>query len=137
MPLMATSAVPYDIHNHSFLQPNPQASIDHGGVANMPNACNQCHDDAGETPEWAQQTIDFSKANYKPSTISFFGPGPTPTSPPPPTPMAAVGQPKPEHENVDTGLWIRRGMIAVGVVVIILVAAWGFYKVRARRGKNA
>ncbi len=49
MPKLATNATPFDMHNHAFMQPNPQGSIDHGGVADMPNACNQCHQGAGET----------------------------------------------------------------------------------------
>ena len=40
---MATSAVDYDIHSHTFRQPDPGNSIDHGGVETMPNACNLCH----------------------------------------------------------------------------------------------
>ena len=132
MPLMATSAVSYDIHSHSFLQPNPQGSIDHGGVENMPNACNQCHSDAGETPDWAVQTISYAQAQAKPSASSFFGPGPTPTSPPPPTPMAAVGQPVVKAQ-VETGRWIRISLIVSFWVVVLLVTAWVYYKIRARR----
>ena len=92
MPKMATSAVDYDIHSHTFRQPNPQGSIDHGGVEAMPNACNLCHDGHGKDPAWAVEIVNYSVAQQK-AAKSFFGPGPTPTAPLPPTPSPSVGQP--------------------------------------------
>ena len=136
MPTLATSVSPFDLHSHGFLQPNPQGSVDHGGVAMMPNACNQCHTDFGEGPEWAAQTIAFANAQATPVAGSFFGPGPTPTSPPPPTPVASVGQPVVKAE-VETGQWIRWTMIGALAVVGLLLIAWLFYWVRTRRTRHA
>jgi predicted CXXCH cytochrome family protein len=133
MPLMATSSDHFDIHNHSLLQPNPQGSLDHGGLAAMPNACNNCHSRTGEDAAWANQTIAFARQQAPPVAGGFFGPGPTPTSPPPPTPMASVGQPPLYDLNVDTGFWVRRALIAVIVVVLFLVIAWAFYWIQRRR----
>lgn len=135
MPLMATSSDHFDIHNHSLLQPNPQGSIDHGGLDAMPNACNNCHNRTGEDAEWAAQTIAFAQEQAPPVAGGFFGPGPTPTSPPPPTPMAAVGQPSLYYE-VDTGFWVRRALIAIAVFVLFLVLAWAFYWIRTRRTRH-
>jgi len=133
MPLMATSSDHFDIHNHSLLQPNPQGSIDHGGLAAMPNACNNCHSRTGESAAWAVQTIAFAREQAPPAPGGFFGPGPTPTSPPPPTPMAAVGQPSIYDYEVDTGFWVRRVIVAALAVVIFLALAWAYYWLQKRR----
>lgn len=126
MPKMATSAVDYDIRSHSFLQPDPQGSLDHGGLEMMPNACNQCHSDFGEDAVWAAQTI-ASAREFKPLLVaSFYGPGPTPTSPPPPTPLASVGAPA-EHVQVETGRWLRIGFF---VVLGLLLLAGVLFVVR-------
>lgn len=136
MPLMATTAAGFDLHNHSFLQPNPQLSLDHGGVDKMPNACNQCHTDYGEDPAWAVQTIAYAGEVFSPNASAFFGAGPTPTSPPPPTPLPSVGQPV-ERMQVETGRWVRitafviLGLIGLGMLAIII--NW----LRARRRHNA
>jgi hypothetical protein len=121
---MAASAEPNDIHNHSFLQPNPQGTLDHGGLAQMPNACNVCHTKLGEEPQWAAQTIAYVVARATPGAGAIFGPGPTPTSPPPPTPLPSVGQPAVEVTPVATGRWLRiTAFIVIGVGLI-----WGAYK---------
>jgi predicted CXXCH cytochrome family protein len=124
MPAMATSAVAWDIHNHSLLQPNPDASIEHGGAEGMQNACNTCHTDYGEGPEWASQTIAWTKSQTDLGSDSFFGPGPTPTSPPPPTPIPSAGQP-PIPIKEHTGQRIRNtvlgGMALAGVLFVALI----------------
>ena len=137
MPLMATSAVTYDIHNHSLLQPNPDGTLEHGGLAAMPNACNNCHTRPGEDPAWAAQTIAFAKEQAPPVTGGFFGPGPTPTSPPPPTPMASVGQPPVVVDQVEARVWVRWGLYALAGVIGLLVIAWGTYRIQLRRERNA
>lgn len=76
MPKIAVNATPFDTHSHAFMQPNPQGSIDHGGVTDMPNACNQCHQGSGETAQWAAQTIAVAQARATPVAGAFFGPGP-------------------------------------------------------------
>lgn len=131
MPLMATSAVPYDIHNHSFLQPNPQASIDHGGVEAMPNACNRCHTDPDETPQWAVRTIEYVKASWAPPV---YRPGPTPTPAPPPTPIPSVGQPakvvlQEQSNPIRTGFYVLVALLALIVLLVIVRLLW-----RVRRG---
>ena len=137
MPKTATSAIQNDIHNHSLLQPNPQGTIDHGGLEAMPNACNQCHRRPGEDPEWAAETIAYAKLQAPPMAGGFFGPGPTPTSPPPPTPLAAVGQPVVVEAQVETGQWVRLGLFGFIGLVAILFFAWVFFKVRSRGERNA
>jgi predicted CXXCH cytochrome family protein len=124
MPKMAVSGVAYDIHNHSLLQPNPEGSIKHGGAENMPNACNQCHDDADKDPAWATQMIKYAAEQTGAKPASAFGPGPTPSSPPPPTPIAAVGQP-PNIDNVEASNWLRTAMwwtIGVGATLMTVLA---------------
>ena len=86
LPKLATSAVDYDIHSHTFKQPNPQGSIDHGGVEAMPNACNLCHEGHGKDPAWAVEMVNYSVTQQE-GGKSFFAPGPTPTAPLPPTPF--------------------------------------------------
>jgi predicted CXXCH cytochrome family protein len=128
MPLMATSATEFDLHNHSFLQPNPAASVEHGNIEAMPNACNRCHAELGEDAAWAAQTIAHVKEIATPSPSEFFGPGPTPTSPPPPTPIPAT-----ERTVVPMVVrpgWVYRvgailaasllGLVVLGVVVYIV-----------------
>ncbi len=135
MPEMATSAVPFDIHSHTLQQPNPQASLEAGGVEKMPNACNLCHTDYGEDPEWALETIAYAK-EISPQAASFFRPGPTPTPPPPPTPLPSVGRPA-EHVQVSTFGWVRTtalvvfALAIVGIFVVIVVA------LRNRRASHA
>ncbi len=121
MPLMATSAEPYDIHNHTFLQPNPDGTIVHGGLDNMPNACNQCHKGSAESPQWATEVI--AHAQSLAPEASFFGPGPTPTSPPPPTPMPSVG----EVDKFDTEpplWWVRWAAVVIAALVAAAFIAW-------------
>ncbi|HRW03961.1 MAG TPA: cytochrome c3 family protein [Caldilineaceae bacterium] len=136
MPQMATSAVPYDLQNHSFLQPNPQQSIDFGGVENMPNACNQCHQDYGEDPAWALQTIAYADQSFTPNAAAFFGAGPTPTSPPPPTPLPSVGQPV-VHMQVETGRWLRITVFVLLGLMGVSLIGFGIYRIRMRSGRNA
>jgi len=128
MPEMATSAVQYDIHNHSMLQPDPQASIDHGGADLMPNSCNLCHTRTGEDPQWAVETIDYVSTIITPIPENAFNPGPTPTSPPPPTAIPSVGEPAPDVRNVEAWLWVRMAMYAMlGLIVlggIYLIYRW-------------
>jgi predicted CXXCH cytochrome family protein len=135
MPKLATSAVPFDLHNHTFQAPNPQASIDHGSVALMPNACNRCHTDYGEDPQWAVQTIAYAATQARPNASEFFGPGPTPTSPPPPTPISVVGQPV-QRVEVQTGQWLRTTVIALFWLFVAAVVVWIVYTVRSRRLRN-
>lgn len=126
MPKMATSAVPYDIHNHNFKEPNPQASIEYGGVEVMLNACNTCHTSFSETPQWAAETIAYVKAVAPPRSAAIEV-GPTPTSPPPPTPVPSVGQPPViQKAPVETGVWIRYsffivvGLFAAAIIYVIV-----------------
>lgn len=137
MPRMATSAVAYDIHNHSLFQPNPAGALEHGGLSAMPNACNNCHNRPGEDPDWAAQTIAFAKRQAPPVSGGFFGPGPTPTSPPPPTPLAAVGQPRPVVEQIEARTWVQWGLYVLAAVIGLLVVAWGTYRLQLRRERNA
>lgn len=136
MPLMATTAAGFDLHNHSFRQPNPQLSLDHGGVEQMPNACNQCHTDYGEDPAWAVRTIAYAGEIFSTNTSAFFGAGPTPTSPPPPTPLPSVGQPV-ERMQVETGRWLRMTAFVVlglmGLGMLGMMINW----LRARRRHHA
>lgn len=137
MPLMATSAVAYDIHSHTFQQPHPQGSVEYGGVEQMPNACNQCHTKRAESPEWAVETIDWAKDNYSiVRTEYIFAPGPTPTAPPVPTPLPSVGERHEVSAYVDFG-WVRPfffgGLGFVGLVAAIV----GFRSYRSRRASNA
>lgn len=134
MPKLATSAVEFDVRSHSFLQPNPQGSIDHGGVDVMPNACNQCHTDLGEEPEWAVQTIAYAKQTW-PDQSARLGPGPTPTSPPPPTPIPSVGQPV-ERLEVPAGGWLRIAFFVIVGLIALVVAAAVVHYVRTRREQN-
>ena len=98
----------------------------------MPNACNNCHTEPGETPEWAAQTIAYAKQQAPPVPGGFFGPGPTPTSPPPPTPLAAVGQPVVMEAQIETGQWIRYGLFVTMGAIVLLAVAWGAYRIRKR-----
>jgi len=139
MPAMATSAVVYDIHNHSFLQPDPQASIDHGGLENMPNACNTCHTALGETPQWAAETIAFAAQTIDPTPVAALGPGPTPVSPPPPTAIPSVGE-KADAEDykIEGSLWLRNIFFAIIVLVVIIGIGFGVYTyIRSRRSTHA
>ncbi len=136
MPKMATSAVALDLRNHSFLQPNPQASIDHGGLDIMPNACNRCHSSIAESPQWAAQTIAYAMAQTTPSASAFFGPGPTPTSPPPPTPVPSVGQPV-KRAQVETSGWLHNSILLLVAVVALGIVGLIAYSIRSRRANNA
>jgi predicted CXXCH cytochrome family protein len=128
MPRMATSATDFDIHNHTFGQPDPAGSVEHGGVSAMPNACNNCHTELGEGPDWAVEMIAWKGEWATPTPATAFGPGPTPTSPPPPTPLPSVGQPAEEHVPVATGRWLRSTVLALmGLFVLLvlwLIARW-------------
>jgi len=102
----------------------------------MPNACNTCHTDRTETPQWAAQMVAYALAQATPSASKFFGPGPTPTSPPPPTPISSVGE-RAEINLTPPGWWIRwlafgiAGlMLAVGLVYLVRL-------VRSRRNVDA
>jgi predicted CXXCH cytochrome family protein len=134
MPKTATSATPNDLHTHSFLQPNPQGSIDHGGVEAMPNSCNLCHTDPDEGPQWAAQTIAYAKETANIAPVPVFGPGPTPTSPPPPTPVASVGQ-LPVIDNVEASDWLRTAVwwvigVTSAIVVVLVIGLIALYRRR-------
>ena len=125
----------FDLHSHAFQQPNPSATIEHGGLEFMPNSCNLCHDQLAEDPMWAQETINF--AGETTASTSFFGPGPTPTSPPPPTPVASVGEPPAEIEIQPPLGWLRAAVFAmIGLIVVFGAAALVNAAVR-RRKSNA
>ena len=133
MPVMATTAEPFDLRVHSFLQPDPESTIAHGGVDMMPNSCNLCHTGGAETPEWAVETIAHARS-LAPET-SFFGPGPTPTSPPPPTPMPSVGQVV-TLEVTPPFWWLRwAAFLFVGLLVVAGVTMI-VYRVRLRRNAD-
>jgi hypothetical protein len=136
---MATSAVPYDIHNHSFFQPNPQASIDHGGLENMLNACNTCHTALAETPRWAAETIAFAAQIIDPTPVAALGPGPVPTSPPPPTAIASAGQTADaEAYQIEGSRWLRNIFFIIIGLVIIIGIGYGVYRfTKSRRSINA
>lgn len=138
MPKLATSAVQYDIHNHSFLQPNPQASLDNGGVAVMPNACNTCHTGLSEGPQWAADTIAYVTAEATPGPAAFFQPGPTPTSPPPPTPLPSVGQrANVEQFQVETGRGLRNAIFVILGLIVLGIIYLVYRFIRARRTSHA
>jgi len=126
LPTMATSAVPYDIHNHSFLQPNPEGTLEHGGLESMQNACNTCHTEPAETAQWAADTIAYV-AEIQPD--AFASSNADLSVVPPPTPIASVGQKADvEAYKVSTGYWIRisffviLGLIALGAIILIFRA---------------
>lgn len=128
MPKMATSAVPYDIHNHSFLQPNPDGTLEHGGLDAMQNSCNTCHTGIAETPQWASDIIAYV-ALTKPEAFSSFNTGMTIVSPPPPTPIASVGQKADvESYKFSTGRWIRPAFFII-LALIILGGLWLIVKI--------
>jgi predicted CXXCH cytochrome family protein len=136
MPLMATSAVDFDIHSHTFLQPDPQGSLDHGGLENMPNACNQCHQSVSETAEWAAETVDWALANYVIRSESVFGPGPTPPSPPPPTPLPSAGEQHEVSAYIDFA-WVRPIVYVFVALVGAIVAALVVRLIWLRRKSHA
>lgn len=125
MPLMAKSAVEYDIHNHTFQQPNPQASLDHGGVALQPNACNQCHIKRAETAQWAVDTISWAVDNYAiVRTEYIFAPGATPAPQPVPTALPSVGERHEVSAYIDFAwVWpvVYGGLGLVGLVILLWV----------------
>lgn len=49
-----TGKSPHTVRTHIFRFIDPQETIDHG----LPNACNSCHSNEGETPEWARKKMD-------------------------------------------------------------------------------
>lgn len=139
MPKLATSATPFDSRSHAFFQPDPQASIDHGGTNVMPNACNQCHTGYGEDPEWAVEIINYTQAQQQQISNVFGGPGETPTPPLPPTPLPSVGEPV-EGLDDDPGRGIRIALWAFGVIfavvaIVVIVAASRDY-IRTRSARN-
>jgi predicted CXXCH cytochrome family protein len=143
MPPMATSAetraddAPYEIHNHAFLQPNPQASLEHGGLEAMPNACHTCHAGQGEDPQWAAETILYARAVATPVLGAAFGPGPTPTPPLPPTPIPSVGQePDVELYRVEGGRWLRNIVYTIFGLILLGVVLLGYLVFKARRSNH-
>ncbi len=124
MPAMATNTLPFDIHNHTFHQPNPEASLIYG-LDEMPNSCTLCHTD--QDAAWAMDTINYAKAVTTPAPASLFGPGPTPTSPPPPTPLPSVGQPAPEVQ-VPSNTWLRYTFLGV-IALAILGVVYAFIRI--------
>lgn len=134
MPEFAGDGETLYLHTHSFLQPNPQGSIDHGGLAAMPNACNRCHTTPAEDPAWAVQTVSFALLQATPSSSSFFGPGPTPTSPPPPTPVPSAGLPA-EVDLTEPGLALRWTLLGI-VGLLVAGIGWFIYLIVRTRGTS-
>ncbi len=131
MPTMTESTIVPDAHNHSMLQPNPLATIRFGGLQVMPNACNKCHQERSETPEWAAKTILAVQANMPPPSNSYQ-PVTTITPPPPPTPIPAAWQlPKPAGQGSSIFNWI----IVAGTIILCLIL-FLIYRF-ARREKTA
>jgi predicted CXXCH cytochrome family protein len=82
MPLMATSAVEYDIHNHTFQQPNPQGSLDHGGTwSSCPTPVTSATADRAESAGVGCADDRLGHWRITPSCALeyIFPPGPTPT----------------------------------------------------------
>lgn len=136
MPKLASSATGLDIRSHSFLQPDPQGSLDHGGLSAMPNACNRCHNKPGEDATWAAQTIAYVKERSVAKPVAFFGPGPTPTSPPPPTPISVAGQPGIKQEP-GLSQWLRPALLTAFWLLVAVVLLGILNLIRLRRVKNA
>ncbi len=137
MPAMATSATSNDLRNHSLLQPNPQASLNHGGLETMPNACNLCHTKFGEDPRWAAETIAYV-SKLSPPAPAAFEPGPTPVSPPPPTPLPSVGQKADVTQiQVESGRWLRNLIFIALAVIGVGLAYLGYRYIRSRRLPHA
>jgi len=137
LPKMATSAAPYDISNHTFLQPNPADTIAHGGLEAMQNACNVCHNNSGETPQWAAETIDYA-AETASVRQSVFQVGMQITPPPPPTPLPSVGQePEIDYYNVNTLRWVRIILYILGGAAVSAVLYLIYRAVVAGRKNHA
>ncbi|MEZ4869629.1 MAG: cytochrome c3 family protein [Caldilineaceae bacterium] len=136
MPSFTAASADYPTHNHSFLQPNPQATVAQGGVAVMPNACNNCHKDQAEGPEWAAQTIAFIENQGVVGRPRFFEPGPTPTSPPPPTAIPSVGDP-PINVSLETGRWLRNIIFTTLGIIAVVIALFVARSLSVRRVSNA
>ncbi len=131
MPAMTESAIVPDAHNHSMLQPDPQASIHFGGLKAMPNACNQCHRERSETPEWAVNIIRSAQAIMPPPSEAYQ-PDITITPPPPPTPIPAAWQlPEPAGQGAPIFHWIFVAGSFIMILIVILIYRF------ARREKAA
>ncbi|MCB0115027.1 MAG: hypothetical protein KDD84_13090 [Caldilineaceae bacterium] len=133
MPAMSTNATAFDIHNHTFHQPNPEASLAFGDEE-MPNSCTLCHTD--QNAAWAADTIAYAKAVTTPAPASLFGPGPTPTSPPPPTPIPSAGQPAPEIE-APSNPWVRYTFFGVLTLAALGIIYAFIYIIRTREPNHA
>jgi predicted CXXCH cytochrome family protein len=128
MPKMATSAVAFDIHSHTFHQPDVEASLAHG-VEAMPNACNLCHTDM--SAEWASDTLTYVATVTTPAPAALFGPGPTPTPPPPPTPLPNVGEPSTQIQS-PSDTWVRYAFLTV-LALSLLGILYAFVRIMRSR----
>jgi predicted CXXCH cytochrome family protein len=132
MPLMATSAVSFDIRNHSFHQPTLETSLAFG-PEEMPNSCMLCHQNMSASR--AFETVSYAAAVMRSSPASVFGPGPTPTSPPPPTPLPSVGQPAQEVQT-PANTWVRYAFLSLlGLSVLGVIYAF-IWIIRSREPNN-
>lgn len=128
MPKMATSAVDFDIHSHTFHHPNVDASLDYGLEA-MPNACNLCHTDMDAA--WASNTLTYVAAVTTPAPAAIFGPGPTPTPPPPPTPIPSAGEP-PAEVQTPADTWVRYAFLSL-LALSLLGVVYAFIRILQSR----
>jgi len=113
----ATAEYNFDIHSHTFWDPDPVGTMRYGGQDAMPNACNLCHTD--QTPEWAAQVLDLEVAPLTP--IPTATPAPPPTAVPTAIPLPTVAPSQPPGLGGIPWAWLAGAVVATGVVMALIL----------------
>ena len=114
----ATAEYNFDIHSHTFWDPDPASTIRYGGQEAMPNACNLCHTD--QTPAWAAEVLGLEVAPLIPVRTA------TPALPPTPAPTTIPIPTVAPSESPGLGgipwTWLGAAVVTIaGVMAVILI----------------
>lgn len=113
----ATAEYNFDIHSHTFWDPDPASTIRYGGQEAMPNACNLCH--ADQTPEWAAQVLGLEVTPLTP--VSTATPAPPPTPVPTAVSIATVGPPPSPGLGGVSWAWLGGGLVGIAAVMAVIL----------------
>jgi hypothetical protein len=113
----ATAEYSFDIHSHTFWDPDPASTIRYGGQEAMPNACNLCHTD--QTPEWAAQVLGLEVAPLTP--VPTTTPGLPPTPAPTAIPIPTVGPSQSPGLGGIPWAWFGGAVVTIAAVMAVIL----------------
>ena len=128
-----TAEYNFDMHSHTFWPPNPVVTIQHGGQANMPNACNVCHTD--QSAEWAAQAMGLQIGAVTPVPTTVFNA--PPTTVPTATPFLGLSEKETGQQQRGSGGTLLLLAAGFGLLIAIVALILAIGRQRRQEGRKA